>query len=127
MIALTWIVSESWFTLVLHQHCLKHCPRLRLYIQEGSVYFLEGGPFLRVPPPAAQHDLVERVRTQHRLRQVDLSFLVPEKLPCVFYHLLVSELRVGLLLAEVQYLPQSHPEGPHITGCGELTQQDALP
>lgn len=72
MIALTWIVSESWITLVLHQHCLKHCPRLRLYIQEGSVYFLEGGPFLRVPPPAAQHDLVERVRTQHRLRQVNL-------------------------------------------------------
>lgn len=29
-----------------------------------------------------------------------LSFLVPEKLPCVLYHLLISELRVGLLLAE---------------------------
>ncbi len=36
------------------------------------MYFLEGGPLLCVPPPAAQHDLVERVWTQHRLRQVDL-------------------------------------------------------
>lgn len=80
---------------------LNIAPGLRLYFQEGSVYFLERGPFLCVPPPAAQHDLVERVWTQHRLRQVDLSFLVPEKLPCVFYHLLISELRVGLLLAEV--------------------------
>lgn len=82
-------------------YCLKHCTGLRLYFQEGPVYFQEGGPFLCVPPPAAQHDLVERVRAQHRLRQVDLSFLVPEKLSCVFYHLLISELRVGLFLAEV--------------------------
>lgn len=122
----------------------KHCPRLLL--QQGSVYFLERGPLLCVPPPAAQHDLVERVRTQHRLRQVDLrdgqgarteasrspvcitrrnnnthlSFLVPEKLPGVFYHLLVGELRVGLLLAEVQDLPQGHPKGPHVARCGEL-------
>lgn len=36
------------------------------------MYFLEGGPFLCVPPPAAQHDLVERVWTQPRLGQVDL-------------------------------------------------------
>lgn len=50
-----------------------------------------------------------------------LSFLVPEKLPRVFYHLLISELRVGLLLAEVQYLPQRHPKGPHVACCGELT------
>lgn len=45
---------------------------LRLAVQEGSVYFLERRPLLRVPPPAAQHDLVERVWTQHGLRQVDL-------------------------------------------------------
>lgn len=43
-----------------------------LLLQEGPVYFLEGGPLFCVPPPAAQHDLVEWVRTQHRLRQVDL-------------------------------------------------------
>lgn len=30
-----------------------------------------------------------------------LSFLIPEKLSRVFYHLLISELRVGLFLAEV--------------------------
>lgn len=53
-------------------HRLKHCTGLRLYFQEGSVYFLKGGPFLCVPPPAAQHDLVERVWAQHGLRQVDL-------------------------------------------------------
>lgn len=90
--------------------------------------FLEGWTLLCIPPPAAQHNLVERVWAQHRLGQVDLqdkvretevwdsgvltdsqnayihahlSFLVPEKLPRVFYHLLISELRVGLLLAEV--------------------------
>lgn len=50
-----------------------------------------------------------------------LSFLVPEKLPCVFYHLLVGELGVWLLLAEVQDLPQRHGVGPDVTRRGELT------
>lgn len=37
---------------------------LLLLLHQGPVYFLEGGAFLCVPPPAAQHDLVEGVRTQ---------------------------------------------------------------
>lgn len=45
---------------------------LPLLFQKGHVYFLEGGAFLCVPPPAAQHDLVEGVWTQPRLGQVDL-------------------------------------------------------
>lgn len=53
-----------------------------------------------------------------------LSFLVPEKLPRVFYHLLVSELGVGLLLAEVQNLPQGDSKRPHIARCGEFTLQN---
>lgn len=44
----------------------------QMLLQKGCVYFLEGGAFLCVPPPAAQHDLVERFRTQLRLGQVDL-------------------------------------------------------
>lgn len=53
-----------------------------------------------------------------------LSFLVPEELAGVFYHLLVRELRVWLLLAEVKYLPQGHPVSPHVTGSGELALCD---
>ena len=49
-----------------------------------------------------------------------LLALVPEELACVFDDLLVGELRVGLLLAQSQNLPQSHAKGPHITGHGEL-------
>lgn len=49
-----------------------------------------------------------------------LSFLVPEELPCVFYHLLIGELGVGLLLAEVEDFPQRHAEGPNVTRCGKL-------
>ena len=45
---------------------------LGLAPQEGSVYFLEGGPLLAVSPPAAQHGLVEWVWTQHWLGKVDL-------------------------------------------------------
>lgn len=45
---------------------------LPLLFQKGCVYFLEGGAFLCVSPPAAQHDLVERFWTQPRLGQVDL-------------------------------------------------------
>lgn len=37
------------------------------------MYFLEGGALFCVPLPATQHDFVERVWTQHRLRQVDLN------------------------------------------------------
>lgn len=55
-----------------------------------------------------------------------LSFLVPEKLPCVFYHLLIRELGVGLFLAEVQYLPQGDSKRPHVTRCGELTLQKKM-
>lgn len=121
---------------------------LPLLFQKGCVYFLEGGAFLCVSPPAAQHDLVERFWTQPRLGQVDLrdeqrdehlgptltglvfvndthlSFLVPEELAGVFNHLLVRELRVRLLLAEVKYLPQGHPKSPHVTGSGELALCD---
>lgn len=46
---------------------------LLLLFQKGSVYFLEGGALFCVPPPAAQHHLVERVWTQLRLGQVDLA------------------------------------------------------
>lgn len=53
-----------------------------------------------------------------------LSFLVPEELAGVFYHLLVRELRVRLLLAEVKYLPQGHPKRPHVTGSGKLALCD---
>lgn len=37
------------------------------------MYFLEGGPFLCVPPPTGQHDLIKQVWAQNRLRQVDLK------------------------------------------------------
>lgn len=49
-----------------------------------------------------------------------LLALVPEELACVFNDLLVRELGVGLLLTQSHNLPQSHTEGPHITGHGEL-------
>lgn len=47
------------------------------------MYFLEGGPLLRIPPPAAQHDLIEHVWTQHRLRQVDLHDREKELKPAI--------------------------------------------
>ena len=59
--------------LCITVHGWSQASALRLALQEGSVYFLEGGPLLGVPPPAAQHDLVERVWTQHWLRKVDLQ------------------------------------------------------
>lgn len=62
-------MSESWSPLAVHLFppemsklgniVLNIAPDLGLLFQEGSVYFLEGGPFLGVSPPAAQHDLVE--------------------------------------------------------------------
>lgn len=58
------------------------------------------------------------------IHNTHLPFLVPEELAGVFYHLLVRELRVRLLLAEVQYLPEGHPKSPHIAGCGKLTLCD---
>lgn len=54
------------------------------------------------------------------VERTDLSFLVPEKLACVLYDLLVSELRVRLLFTEIKYFPQGHTKGPYITSCGEL-------
>lgn len=56
-------------------------------------------------------------------KNTHLSFLVPEKLPRVFYHLLIRELGVGLLLAEVENFPQSDSKRPHVTRCGEFTLQ----
>lgn len=100
---------------------------LSLALQQCSVDLLEGRPLLGVPPPTIQHDLIHRVRTQHWLGKVDLAFLVPEELASVLYDLFVSQLGVRLLVTEGQGLPQRHPKCPHVTGCGELSQQYALP
>lgn len=54
-------------------------------------------------------------------RLLYLSALVSEELPGVVDDLLVCEVGVRLLLTNAQHLPQSDPECPHITGCGELT------
>lgn len=61
------------------------------------MYFLEGGPLLCVPPPAAQHDLIERVRTQHRLRQVDLHERERELKPAIHPFVFVDEMFVTTL------------------------------
>ena len=50
--------------------------------------------------------------------------MVPEKLSSVVDDLFVCQVAVGLFLAHIQHLPQSHSKGPHITGSGELTLQD---
>lgn len=45
---------------------------LRLGLQQYSMDLLEEGPLFGIPVPAAQHELVDGVRTQGWLRQVDL-------------------------------------------------------
>lgn len=49
-----------------------------------------------------------------------LPALAAEELARVLDDLLVRQEAVGLLLAQHKHLPQGHPKGPHVTGCGEL-------
>lgn len=46
--------------------------------------------------------------------------LVSEELSGILNNLLIRQLGVGLLMAEGESLPQSHPKGPHIACCGEF-------
>lgn len=43
------------------------------WLVEQAVDVLEGGTVLSVPPPAAQHQLIDRVRAQCGLREVGLE------------------------------------------------------
>lgn len=77
--------------------------------------------------PATEHQLIHRVGANGWLREINLSPLVSEELSSILDNLLIGQLGIGLLLAKGESLPQSHPEGPYITCCGEFAQQDALP
>ena len=46
--------------------------------------------------------------------------LVSEELSSILDDLFIWQLGIGLFLAKGEGLPQSHPEGPHITCCGEF-------
>lgn len=123
-----WVSVRSCGKDLGHRNiCQASMASLSSLLKKQKVYFLEGWPVLGFSSPATEHQLIHRVGANGWLREIDLPPLVSEELSSVLNNLLIRQLRIGLLLAKGEGLPQSHPKGPHIACCGEFAQQDAFP